>query len=316
MQIITITPNPAIDISTSIGKIEPFTKMRCATARRDPGGGGINVARVINRLGGRVSAIYPAGGSTGDLLRQLLDREGILSVATRAAEETREDFTVFEESTSQQFRFVMPGGPLSECEWNACLKELTNFSPPPHFVVASGSLPPGVPEDFYSRVARAAKQKGARLVLDAAGAALQRALMEGVYLIKPNLREFCDLTGVRGSDEAGLIEAGRDLIAKEHVNIIALTLGPRGAMLIARDCVLRAEALSIKVASVVGAGDSFLGAIICSLARGDDLRTALSVGVAGGSAALLSPGTGLCELDDVRRLIPKVVVRPAGLGMQ
>ena len=315
MQIITITPNPAIDISTSIGKLVPFTKMRCATARRDPGGGGINVARVINRLGGRVSAIYPAGGSSGDLLRRLLDREGVLSIAVGAAEETREDFTVFEESTSQQYRFVMPGGPLSEREWNACLNELANFDPPPNFVVASGSLPPGVPEDFYSRVARAAKQRGAKVLLDAAGPALQQALTEGVYLIKPNLREFCDVTGARRSDEEGLIEAGRDLIANERVNIIALTLGPRGAMLITRDRVLRAEALPIKMASVVGAGDSFLGAIIWSLARGDDLRTALSFGVAGGSAALLSPGTDLCRPEDVQRLMPEVMVRPVKLGV-
>jgi 6-phosphofructokinase 2 len=123
------------------------------------------------------------------------------------------------------------------------------------------------------------------------------------------------MTGARRSDEEGLIEAGRDLIANERVNIIALTLGPRGAMLITRDRVLRAEAFPIKMASVVGAGDSFLGTITWSLARGDDLRTALSFGVAGGSAALLSPGTDLCRPEDVQRLMPEVMVRPVKLGV-
>jgi 6-phosphofructokinase 2 len=314
MQIITITPNPAIDVSTSVGKLAAFTKMRCTPAQRDPGGGGINVARVITRLGGQVAAIYPAGGSSGDLLRKLLDREGVNSIAIRAQAETREDFTVFEETTGQQYRFVMPGAPLREQEWSACLRELDNFSSQPDIVVASGSLPTGVPEDFYSRVARLAKQKGAKVIVDTAGPALKQVLVEGVYLIKPNLREFCDLVGVGGSDENVLIEAGRDLIAKGRVSLIALSLGPRGTMLIAADRVLRAEALPVKVESVVGAGDSFVGAITWSIARGDGLSTALSIGAAGGSAALLSAGTGLCKADDVQRLAPQVVIRSENLA--
>jgi 6-phosphofructokinase 2 len=314
MQIITITPNPAVDLSTSVGKLVAFTKMRCARALRDPGGGGINVARVVNRLGGQVAAIYPAGGCSGDLLRRLLNREKVRSITIHASEETREDFTVFEEVTSQQYRFVMPGSPLNEDEWSACLSRFANFSPQPGFIVASGSLPPGVPEDFYARVARIAKQWGGKVLVDTSGAALAQALAEGVYLIKPNLREFWEATGIRSSDEAVLIEAGRDLIAKGRVSIIALSLGPQGAMLIARDRVLRAEALPVKVASVVGAGDSFVGAITWSLARGDDLRTALSVATAGGAAALLSPGTGLCRAEDIHRLAPQVLIRPTDMG--
>jgi 6-phosphofructokinase 2 len=308
MQIITITPNPAIDISTSIAELAPFTKMRCAAARHDPGGGGINVARVVNRLGGQVSAIYPAGGGSGILLRRLLDGEGVLSIAIQAAEETRQDFTVFEESTSRQYRFVLPGGVLGEHEWNACLDALSNLSSSPNFVIASGSLPPGVPEDFYSRVARAAKQTGAKVVVDATGTALKQALTQGVYLIKPNLREFCDLTGLHAAEETLLIEAGRDLIASGQVEVIALTLGPQGAILITRDRVLRAEPLTVQAVSVVGAGDSFLGASIWSLARGDSLKTAFSAGIAAGSAALLSPGTGLCRAEDVHTLINDVRV--------
>lgn len=157
-QIITVTPNPAIDVSTSVGKMAPFTKLRCASPKRDPGGGGINVARVVKRLGGEVAAIYPAGGAAGGLLRRLMDREGVQSLALPAVEETREDFTVFEETTNQQYRFVMPGAPLREPEWQECLRQVASIMPRPDFVVASGSLPTGVPEDFYGRVARVASR--------------------------------------------------------------------------------------------------------------------------------------------------------------
>ena len=118
--IVTVTPNPAIDIATSVPMVTPLQKLRCTAARRDPGGGGINVARVVQRLGGDVIAIYPVGGSTGQLLRRLVDRENIRSIVIEVSEETREDFTVTEERSGQQYRFVLPGAPLSKSEWNAC----------------------------------------------------------------------------------------------------------------------------------------------------------------------------------------------------
>ena len=288
--------------------------MRCASPRHDPGGGGINVARVVQRLGGEVAAVYPAGGAAGDLLRRLMDREGVRGVAILAAEETREDFTVFEDETNRQYRFVMPGAPLTEREWQECLSQLAMVEPRPDFVVASGSLPPGVPEDFYARVARVAKERHAKVIVDTSGGALKEALAEGVYLIKPNLREFQELTGTRTTDEASLIDAGRGLIGRGLVEMIALSLGPQGAMLITGERALRASGLSIKTATVVGAGDSFVGALTLSLSRADDLEAALRSGVAAGSAALLSPGTDLCRPGDVKRLLPQVSVRPAGLG--
>jgi 6-phosphofructokinase 2 len=310
-QIITVTLNPAIDVSTSIPKVAPFTKLRCASPRRDPGGGGINVARVIKRFGGDVAAIYPAGGAAGQLLCRLMDREGVQSVRLLTQEETREDFTVFEESTEQQYRFVMPGARLSEEECQECLRLLTSTVSRPNFVVASGSLPPGVPEDFFGRLAQVGKGMGAKVIVDTSGPALKAALNEGVYLIKPNLREFQELTGATSADDAELIVAGRRLIEQGAVEFIALSLGPSVALLIARDQALRADGMAIKPASVVGAGDSFVGAMVWCLARDHGVDTALRYGVAAGSAALLNPGTELCQFDDVLDLAPSVVVRSA-----
>jgi 6-phosphofructokinase 2 len=298
--------NPAIDVSTSIGTMAPFTKLRCSAPRHDPGGGGINVARVLTRFGGDVAAIYPAGGAAGQFLHRLMDREGVRSLAIPTVEETRQDFTVFEEATKQQYRFVLPGARLAEREWRECLSVLAAATP--KFIIASGSLPPGVPDDVFATMARAAKQTDAKVVLDTSGPPLKEALDEGVYLIKPNLREFRGLTGITATDDAALIDAGRSLIARGGVVLVALTMGPQGALLISAEEAWRADALAIEPASVVGAGDSFLGAMVWSLSKSDDLGRALCYGVAGGSAALLRPGTDLCWPDDVERLVPTVAL--------
>jgi len=198
--IVTITPSPAVDLSTAVDKIVPVAKLRGQSQRRDPGGGGINVARVIRRLGGDARAIYPIGGAIGKLLRQLLDQEDITSHTWTIAGETRENFFVDEISAGQQYRFILPGPRLQESEWQECLKLVSALEPFPRYLVASGSLPDGVPDDFYAQVARIAKQRGARFVLDTSGPALAAAAAEGVDLIKPNLREMRELTGSGPSD--------------------------------------------------------------------------------------------------------------------
>jgi 6-phosphofructokinase 2 len=308
-QIVTLTINPAIDVSTSVEKMVPFTKMRCAQADRDPGGGGINVARVLKRLGIEVTAIYPAGGATGQLLATLVEREGVRSVVIPTANDTREDITIFDRTTREQFRLVFPGAPLSDLEWQECLGSIARIAPPPAFVIASGSLPAGVPHDFFGRVVQASKAHS-KVIVDTSGPFLKPALEAGVYLIKPNLREFQELAGIASADEASLIEAGRCLFDRYHIEVIALSMGPGGALLMTRDAVLLANGLPIEPASVSGAGDSFLGAMVWSLVNDGRLDMALRYGVAGGSAALLNPGTELCRSDDVHRLAFEVTVTP------
>ena len=147
--IATVTMNPAIDLSTSVDRVEPVSKLRCHSLRRDAGGGGINVARVLRRLGTEVRAIYTAGGTIGQMLQELVEVENVESVALRIAEETREDFTVQEEQSGQQFRFVLAGPRVTEPEWRAFLDVIQSLDPFPKYLVASGSLPCGVPDDFY-----------------------------------------------------------------------------------------------------------------------------------------------------------------------
>lgn len=306
--LLTLALNPTIDVSTSVERLLPVHKLRCGPARRDPGGGGINVARVIHRLGGDVVAVYAAGGLIGALLRKLADAEGVRSRTVPIAEETREDFTVLEETSGQQYRFVLPGPRLSECEWRACLDAVLSFEGRPQFIVASGSLPPGVPADFFRELARAAKHKGAKLVVDSTKPVLKAALEEGVHLIKPNLRELRDLVDEPLASKEEWIAASRRLIAANGVEHIALTLGEQGALLVTRDEAWFAEGVPVKPVSSVGAGDSFLGAMVWALSTGHGLPESLRYGVAAGSATVLTPGTGLCCRGDVERFLTDVKV--------
>ena len=304
--VLTVTPNPAIDLSASTEHVVPVRKVRCSTVRRDAGGGGINVARVVRRLGSEVTAIYPAGGSTGQLVRRLLDRENVRSVAMDVAEETREDFTVVEERTRNQYRFVMPGPVLTQQEWRRCLNAVDRMAALPPLVVCSGSLPPGLPDDFYARIARIAKARGSKLILDTSGKPLAAALQEGVFLVKPNLRELREFANAPLEDEQSWIAEGRRLIAAGGTEIVALTLAERGALLITRDGALHARAPDIETVSAVGAGDSFVGGIVSALARGYGITEAFRWGVAAGSAAVLNEGTELCHAPDVTRLYDEV----------
>jgi 6-phosphofructokinase 2 len=306
--IVTLTLNPAVDISTSVGTIAPFSKLRCEAARRDPGGGGINVARVVHRLGRKVLAVYLAGGHTGESLHALVSREGIESHVIPIVAETREDFTVFEKETGRQYRFVLPGPPVDAASWQSCLHLFESFAVPPHMVVASGSLPPGVPSDFYARLARLLRNKNIRFILDTSGLALKAAVDEGLYMIKPNLHEMRDLTGNALENDDALVAAARRLVEERNIEIIALTLAERGAVLVTREGAWRAEPPAVKPLSTVGAGDSFLGVMAASFDAGMDLPVCFRRAVAAGTAALLAPGTELAVPADVDRLVSQTKI--------
>jgi 6-phosphofructokinase 2 len=308
--IVTFTPNPSLDVSTSVERIMPTHKLRCSAPRHDPGGGGINVARVVQRLGGKVTAIYPRGGATGELLSRLVEREHIASKTSEIAQETRQDFSVHEETSGKQFRFVLPGPTVAEHEWRGCLDTLAACADGVDFVVASGSLPPGTPPDFYASACRIVKSGGGKFLLDTSGLALKAALGEGVYLIKPNLRELCEAVGEQLDDETAWVRACAGLVKEQRAEIVALTLGHRGAMLVARGRAIRAEPPpTMTPLSSVGAGDSFLGAMVWGLATGHDLAHALRLAVAAGTSAVLNPGTELAHADDTRRLADAVTIR-------
>ncbi|WP_455275321.1 1-phosphofructokinase family hexose kinase [Ralstonia thomasii] len=299
--IVTLTVNPAIDIATSVERMTDTHKMRCTPARSDPGGGGINVARVVHRMGGDCLALYLAGGPVAERLGRLLTTEGLPFEALQIEGETRENFSVTEASTHREFRFVMPGPVVSEAEWQRCLDRIDALQPAPRYLVLSGSLPLGVPEDFYARVIDMAKTRGSRVALDASGSALRCALPHAPYLIKPSLNELRQLTGLALETEADCLHAARGIVHKGHAHVVALTLGAGGAMLVTQDDVVRAGRVATTVLSTIGAGDSFVGGMVWALNRDADVRRAYRYGMAAAAAALGHAGTELGSAAEIEQ---------------
>ena len=320
-RILTLTLNPALDVSTAIDRVEPVHKMRCGEPVQHPGGGGINVARVLHRLGADVTAIYPVGGATGEALTKLLQAEGVPAQVLQIEGETRESFSVHEASTGQDWRFVLPGPTLSEAELQACREALLTAvegaeparGGPPFrdtWVVASGGLPPGVSESCYADLALEVRARGARFVIDTNGPALAQALAVGVDVFKPSLRELRQLSGLPLSDEASQLAAARQLIDQGQARAVALSLGEQGAVLVTAEGAWRATALNVPVASTIGAGDSFVAGLVFGLAQGQAPQQAFAQALATSAAALLSCGTSLADPADVARLLPQVRVQP------
>lgn len=303
--IITVTFNPCIDKSVSVPALIPDKKLHCAVLQLEPGGGGINVARVIKRLGLPVTAIYPAGGSTGELLGHLLEKEAVTTLKIASTHPTRENIILTETATHKQYRLGMPGEPLKPAEWNACLQEIKGAEDV-RFIVVSGSNPDNAPSDLFLQLASIARQKEAKLVVDTAGGSLKMAVSAGVYLVKPNLSELAELAGKKELDEGQVRKEASRLIADGHCSIVVVSMDARGAMLVTADECYRAIPPIIKPKSSVGAGDSMVGGLVYSLSRGKSLQEALQMGVACGTAAIMNPGTNLCKLEDIEKIYNEV----------
>ena len=281
--------------------VSPDHKLRTRDVRRDPGGGGLNVSRALRKLGGDSTAVYAAGGGSGDMLTELLTREGIHHQRVSIAATTRENLTVLEASSNREFRFVMPGAEMQECEWRQCLDTLLSMSPPPAYIVASGSIPPGVPSNFYGLLYERTRESGARVVVDTSGPTLVKTLEKGAFLVKPNLSELRVVTGRNVESEAEVRQAAHRIVDEGRAEVVVTSMSAGGAICVSRDVEERITNPIVPVRSTVGAGDSMVAGIVLSLARGMSVRDAGRFGVAAGAAAVMTPGTELCRREDAER---------------
>lgn len=302
-RIATLTLNPAMDLAVRTPRVVATEKLRCSAPRHDPGGGGINVARVVSTLGGDALAVYPAGGPFGEMLRRALDAIGLAHLPVAISGDTRESFTVDEQASGLQYRFVLPGPRLSEQERLGCLAALRGLHPAPAYLVVSGSFTPGIEPSFFDELLALAGQVGARLVVDLSGEPLAYAARRGgAYLIKPSLNELASLIGRMPESEREQEGALRELTAAGAAEVIVLSLGAAGVLYASGDRLERIAAPSVPMVSAVGAGDSMLGAVVLALAQGRELGDAVRYGVAAGAATVMRPGTQLCLREDVERL--------------
>jgi len=300
--ILTITLNPAVDKSTNVDNIKPEKKLRCDKPKYEPGGGGINVSRGLARLGIPSTALFLSGGRTGALLEELLQTENVHTHPITVAAETRENFIVVDTSHNEQYRFGMPGDEITATESENILQQIQSITPAPKIAVLSGSLPPGVPATLLRQIVRDLKEKGTLIVADTSGEALAEILKEGVYLLKPNLGELSTLTGQEELDNDTADEAAQILVNEGKADIVVVSLGPQGAYLVSKNEVIHVPAPSVKKRSTVGAGDSMVAGMVSVLQKGGSLTEMARMGVACGSAATMSSGTGLFTKENAEKL--------------
>ena len=301
MNVATLTVNPTIDVSMQVDKVFHTHKMRGSDEHTDPGGGGICVARVLVRLGCSARCFYMSGGATGVALDGLLDLHQLVRTRIPIQGDTRVATSVFERGSGREYRFVPLGPIIAPEEWQECLDRLAEAQC--DYLVASGSLPRGMPDDFYARVAANAKQRGIRFVLDSSGAGLAQGLAGGgVFLVKPSIGELRALTGQDLTSEEEIGRAAQAIVAKGEAELVAVSMGHQGALLASESGILRLTAIPVEARSSVGAGDSFLAAMVHALAQEWPIEEALRFGISAGAAATLTPGSDLARADEIQRL--------------
>ena len=298
--IVTLTVNPALDKSAHFKGLVPEQKIRCDAPKFDAGGGGINASKAIARLEGESFCVFTSGGPIGSMLEDLVKKESIAFQSIKTANWTRESFVAVDDNTNSQYRFGFPGSEISEQEKNNIFHTIQEFKP--KFLVLSGSLNEGLPMDFYQQIADLAKKSGSKVIVDTSGEALKKVLETGVYLIKPNVGELAKLIGVERLEMDEVVHAAQKLIEKGSAEIVVVSLGPQGAVLVTATQTEFVPAPNVVKKSTVGAGDSMVGAMVWALSQNKSLKEVVQWGVACGSAATMNEGTQLFKLDDAKRL--------------
>lgn len=302
--IVTLTLNPALDVSSSVPVVAPSHKLRCSAPQAEPGGGGINVTRVCRRLGEESIAVVPLGGPAGLRVAGLLTDEGIDARSIAVAGETRESLSITEDSTGHQYRFVMPGPTLTGDEVAACHRATVAAAAGARCLVISGSFPDGADPALIADLVR--DLPDVKVVVDTSGPALEAALASGAHLVKPSARELALAVGRTLHTETDVADAAVEVHRRGRVDVIVASIGAGGAIVISDDGLLRLRAPSVQVRSAVGAGDSMVAGLAVGIQRGLPIAEAAALGVAAGTATVLTEGTGLCRPEDVERLLGSV----------
>jgi len=305
-QIVTVTLNPALDVSAATPSVVPDHKLRCSNLRQEPGGGGVNVARVAQRFGLSPQAILTSGGHTGAALLAILEHEPLKTMAIPVEGDTRQSFTVTEGSTAKHYRFVLPGPTITSATL-AEVRAKVESLPTVTVVVVSGSVPDGLEPGAFAALISDLAQDGRKVIVDTSGMALAEALTTEATLVKPSARE---LSGIVNEDllmEGEILHHAQAVLRDSSVGALLVSIGAGGAFLVERhQPPTRFRAPTVRVQSTVGAGDSLVAGVATGIVQGQPLRDAVTLGIAAGTAAVMTPGSELCDLPRTMELLPTV----------
>lgn len=300
-RILTLTLNPSLDVHLPIPRLVPDRKLNTGIPHRLPGGGGINVSRALNHLGQDSRAMFFAGAYNGQALTRMLREGGISCLPVPCRDNTRENLMILDESSGLQYQVILPGPRIQKGEAARFLRDLKALGPV-DWVIASGSLPPGIPADFLARIASIGKKMGAHVVVDASGEPLKAALEEGVFLVKPNLGELSGLIGKKDLDQDQTEAAAKAIVGKGQSEVVVVSMGASGALLVTWDQCQHIPAPIVKPKNTVGAGDSMVAGMVWGLSRNMEPYQAAGFGIACGAASTLKQGSELGDLKTAERL--------------
>ncbi len=305
--IATVTLNPSLDRTVTVEGLVLDETNRWTNLRRDPGGKGINVSRVVHELGGKTIAYGFIGGIDGETLKHLLRHQGVRFDFTSINGEIRSNFIITDLKTRRQTRIDAPGPQISKSHLKKLTAKISRIKPKPDFLVLAGSVPPGVPDDIYRQLIDAAKKNGIKTVLDSDNKWLTEGIKALPNVIKPNVHEAGELLGRQLRDEAAIVKAVKTLV-RRGIEVAVISRGKDGLIVGSRETLIKVIPPRVEVRSTVGAGDSTIAGLVLKLSQGAGIEEAARWAVAAGTSATLTPGTELCRMQDVEKLLHRVKV--------
>ncbi|MFQ6171745.1 1-phosphofructokinase [Oryzobacter sp. R7] len=306
--IVTLTPNPSIDRAITIEALHRGEVHRATGSRIDPGGKGVNVSRALAAQGADTVAVLPAGGPEGHLMEELLDAAGVARRSVPVSGSLRMNVSVLEPDGTTT-KLNEPGPTLAESEVDALLHETLEAARTATWVVGCGSLPPGVPSGLYAQLVTRGRELGVKVAVDSSGSPMTTAVDARPSLVKPNHEELAELVGRDLPTLGDVVAAARDLV-EGGIEVVAVSLGGDGAVLVTADELVHARATITAPLSTVGAGDCMLAGLLHGLSSGMTPADALATAVTWGAAAVTLPGSRVPTPDDLHGIPVEVTRTP------
>jgi 1-phosphofructokinase len=308
-KVIAAALNPSIDRTIQIGEMQPYALNRVLHSETDPGGKGINVARVLHNFQTEALVTGFVAGATGRSLLGFLQEEAIPHDFLEIAGETRINIKAFDQKARKTTEFNESGCPVTPADLQGFQEKFTSLCRNADVAVLSGSLPPKVPMDFYAKLIAIAKAQHAKTILDADGEALREGIKEIPYAVKPNIHELEQLVGRSLQTAQEVLQAAR-LLIRSGISLVIVSMGADGAVVADAQEAYRVHSWDIPVQSATGAGDSMVGSLAYALLHGLSLREIAQITTAAGTITASKPGTQVCGQEEVIASLPLVTVSP------
>ncbi len=309
-QITTLTLNPALDLTLRVLRLNHDDSNRVESVRKDPGGKGINVSRVLHELGRDVNTLTFLGGPTGMAFRRLMNQQGVPVHAVTLRSETRQNIIITETEGNAQTRLHQREAEVRPRELERMRELIEKYAEKTDFLALGGTLPPGVPEDFYQKLILHLRERKVKCALDGDGESYRLGVAALPFMIKPNQYELPRLVGRKIEDRRQMKAAIWELLER-GIEAVVVSLGKEGALGATGKEIWLARPPLVATGSTVGSGDSLVAGFLLKWSEGASLRECLKFGVAAGTATALTPGTELLHAKDLPPILQKVRVERA-----